>query len=164
LADLFARFSPEAVLVFERADEEARRLNHTYIGTEHLLLGLARQDGGSVAQVFDSLGVTLDGVRSKVLFIVGQGDRAVSGKIGLTPRAKKVIALAVEEAGAHGHETIGAEHVLLGLIREGGGIGAGILSSASLDRVRAEIEQLLQPDGGSESGPDDGDRDESGTP
>ena len=128
MADLFARFSPETVLVFQRADEEARRLNHNYIGTEHLLLGLARQDGGAVAQVLGDLGVTLDQVRSSVLFIVGRGDRAVTGQIGLTPSAKKVITLAVEEARTHGHEMIGAEHVLLGLIGEGSGIGARILS------------------------------------
>ena len=155
MADLFARFSPETVLVFQRADEEARRLNHNYIGTEHLLLGLARQDSGAVAQVLGDLGVTLDQVRSSVLQIVGQGERAVTGKIGLTPRAKKVITLAVEEARTHGHEMIGAEYVLLGLIGEGGGIGARILSSASLDRVRAEVEQILRDSGGPEGGADE---------
>jgi ATP-dependent Clp protease ATP-binding subunit ClpC len=155
VADLFARFSPEANLVFQRSQEEARRLNHNYIGTEPLLLGLARQDGGPVAQVFDTLGVYLAGVRSSVLQIVGRGDRAVTGQIGLTPRAKKVITLAVEEARTHGHEMIGAEHVLLGLIGEGGGIGARILSSASLDRVRAEVEQILRDSGGPEGGADE---------
>src|SRR5204863_869844 len=119
--------------------------NHNYIGTEHLLLGLVREGEGVAAKVLSNLGVELNKVRSAVEFIIGRGDRAVLGEIGLTPRAKKVIELAVDEARRLNHHYIGTEHLLLGLVREGEGIAAGVLESlgVNLERVRAETTRIL---------------------
>src|SRR3989304_957129 len=139
MADRFDKFTERARRVLTLAQEEALRFNHNYIGTEHLLLGLVREGEGVAAKVLANLGVELNKVRSAVEFIIGRGDRAVMGEIGLTPRAKKVIELAVDEARRLGHHYIGTEHVLLGLVREGEGIAAGVLESlgVSPDKGRA---------------------------
>ena len=145
MADRFDKFTERARRVLTLAQEEALRFNHNYIGTEHLLLGLVREGEGVAAKVLANLGIELNKVRSAVEFIIGRGDRAVMGEIGLTPRAKKVIELAVDEARRLGHHYIGTEHLLLGLVREGEGIAAGVLESlgVSLDKVRAEVTRIL---------------------
>ncbi len=145
MADRFDKFTERARRVLTLAQEEALRFNHNYIGTEHLLLGLVREGEGVAAKVLGNLGVELNKVRSAVEFIIGRGDRAVMAEIGLTPRAKKVIELAVDEARRLGHHYIGTEHLLLGLVREGEGIAAGVLESlgVSLDKVRAEVTRIL---------------------
>ena len=132
------------------AQEEAQRFNHNYIGTEHLLLGLVREGDGVAAKVLSNLGVELNKVRSAVEFIIGRGDRIVLGDIGLTPRAKKVIELAVDEARRLNHHYIGTEHLLLGLVREGEGIAAGVLESlgVNLEKVRTQTIQVLSQSGG----------------
>ena len=152
MADRFDKFTERARRVLTLAQEEAQRFNHNYIGTEHLLLGLVREGDGVAAKVLANLGVELSKVRSAVEFIIGRGDRAVLGEIGLTPRAKKVIELAVDEARRLNHHYIGTEHLLLGLVREGEGIAAGVLESlgVNLERVRAETTRILsqtQPQG-----------------
>ncbi|HUZ78637.1 MAG TPA: ATP-dependent Clp protease ATP-binding subunit [Chloroflexota bacterium] len=136
------------------AQEEAQRFNHNYIGTEHLLLGLVREGEGVAAKVLGNLGVELNKVRSAVEFIIGRGDRMVVGEIGLTPRAKKVIELAVDEARRLGHHYIGTEHLLLGLVREGEGIAAGVLESlgVNLEKVRTQTIQVLSQTGGATHG------------
>jgi ATP-dependent Clp protease ATP-binding subunit ClpC len=144
----FDRFTDRARTVLTLAQEEAQRFNHNYIGTEHLLLGLVREGEGVAAKVLSTLGVDLTKVRSAVEFIIGQGEQRVSGEIGLTPRAKKVIELGVDEARRLGHHYIGTEHLLLGLIREGEGIAAGILESlgVNLQKARSEvIKELTRP-------------------
>ena len=132
--------------MLQLAQEEAQRFNHNYIGTEHILLGLVREGDGVAARVLDNLGIELPKVRSAVEFIIGRGDRMVMGEIGLTPRAKKVIELAVDEARRLNHHYIGTEHLLLGLVREGEGIAAGVLESlgVSLEKVRAQVIQVLK--------------------
>ncbi len=150
--DRFEKFSERARAVLTLSQDEAQRFHHNYIGTEHLLLGLIREGEGVAAQVLISLGFELDKVRSAVEFIIGRGDRMVLGEIGLTPRLKKVIELAVDEARQLNHDHIGTEHLLLGLIREGQGIAAGILThgDVSLDRVRTQVMHTLRrpPAGG----------------
>ena len=145
MADRFDKFTERARRVLTLAQEEAQRFNHNYIGTEHLLLGLVREGDGVAAKVLSNLGVELNKVRSAVEFIIGRGDRQSSGEIGLTPRAKKVIELAVDEARRLSHSYIGTEHVLLGLVREGEGIAAGVLESlgVNLERVRGETTRIL---------------------
>jgi ATP-dependent Clp protease ATP-binding subunit ClpC len=145
----FDRFTERARKVLTLAQEEAQRFNHNYIGTEHLLLGLVREGDGVAAKVLSNLGVELQKVRSAVEFIIGRGERTVSGEIGLTPRAKKVIELAVDEARRLGHHYIGTEHLLLGLIREGEGIAAGVLESlgVNLEKVRTEVIKVLTQTG-----------------
>jgi len=157
MADRFDKFTERARRVLTLAQEEALRFNHNYIGTEHLLLGLVREGEGVAAKVLANLGVELNKVRSAVEFIIGRGDRAVMGEIGLTPRAKKVIELAVDEARRLGHHYIGTEHLLLGLVREGEGIAAGVLESlgVSLEKLRAEVTRILSqsmPQGASQGG------------
>ncbi len=127
------------------AQEEAQRFQHNYIGTEHLLLGLVREGEGVAAKVLEDLGVELIQVRSAVEFIINRGDRIVVGEIGLTPRAKKVIELAVDEARRLNHHYIGTEHILLGLVREGEGIAAGVLESqgVNLEKVRTGTLKVL---------------------
>lgn len=144
--DRFNRFTERARKVIQLAQEEAQRLQHNYIGTEHLLLGLVREGEGIAAKVLINMGVDLDKVRSAVESIIGRGDHVVLGEVGLTPRAKKVIELAVDEAQRLNHHYIGTEHLLLGLLREGEGIGAGVLESfgLSLEEVRAKIIQALE--------------------
>src|SRR6266704_1753146 len=143
--DKFGKFTERARKVLSLAQEEAQRFQHNYIGTEHLLLGLVREGEGVAAKVLNNLGVDLNKVRSTVEFIIGRGDRIVPGEIGLTPRAKKVIELAVDEARRLNHHYIGTEHLLLGLLREGSGIGAGVLEDlgVSLNRARHEVMQAL---------------------
>ncbi len=141
----FEKFSERARRVLSLAQEEAQRFNHNYIGTEHILLGLVRETDGVAAKVLSSLGVELNKVRSAVEFIIGRGERASGGDIGLTPRAKKVIELAVDEARRLSHHYIGTEHLLIGLMREGEGVAAGVLESlgVNLDKVRAETNRIL---------------------
>jgi len=137
------------------AQEEARTLNHNYIGTEHILLGLIHEGEGVAARSLDSLGVSLEAVREQVEEIIGQGGQAPSGHIPFTPRAKKVLELSLREALQLGHNYIGTEHILLGLIREGEGVAAQVLSKlgADLSRVRQQVIQLLSGYSGSGSGP-----------
>ncbi|MSQ12705.1 MAG: ATP-dependent Clp protease ATP-binding subunit [Dehalococcoidia bacterium] len=146
MASRFEKFSERARRVLSLAQEEAIRFNHNYIGTEHILLGLVRETEGVGARVLGNAGVDLGNVRSAVEFIIGRGERPVSGEnIGLTPRAKKVIELAVDEARRMGHHYIGTEHLLIGLMREGEGVAAGVLESlgVSLEKVRAETQRIL---------------------
>ena len=144
--DRFARFTVRAKRVLSYSQEEAQRFQHNYIGTEHLLLGLVREQGGIAAHVLHNLGVELNKVRSAVEFIIGRGDRIVLGEIGLTPRAKKIIELAADEARLLNHSYIGTEHLLLGLVQEGQGIAVGVLESlgAETERVRQETIRLLK--------------------
>ena len=152
VVDRFDRFTKRARQVLILAQEEAQRFQHNYIGTEHLLLGLVREGEGVAAQVLVNLGVELDKVRRAVESIIGRGDRVVLGEVGLTPRAKKVIELAVDEARRLNHRFVGTEHLLLGLIREGEGIAAGILESLSLqlEQVRTETLRVLNQHKGQE--------------
>src|SRR5947199_8327091 len=145
MADRFDKFTERARKVLQLAQEEAQRFNHNYIGTEHLLLGLVREGEGVAARVLSNLGVELNRVRSAVEFIIGRGDRMIVGEIGLTPRAKKVIELAVDEARRLGHHYIGTEHLLLGLVREGEGIAAGVLErlGVNLENVGTRTIQVL---------------------
>jgi len=153
MSDRFDKFTERAKKVLVLAQEEAQRFNHNYIGTEHLLLGLVREGEGIAAKVLSNLGVELNKVRSAVEFIIGRGDRMVIGDISLTPRAKKVIELSVEEARRLNHNHIGTEHLLLGLVREGEGIAAGVLESlgVNLEKVRSQVIQVV-----SQSGPGTG--------
>ena len=145
MASRFEKFSEKARRVLSLAQEEAQRFNHTYIGTEHVLLGLVRETDGVAAKVLTNLGVELPKVRSAVEFIIGRGERASTGEIGLTPRAKKVIEIAVDEARRLNHNYIGTEHLLIGLMREGEGVPAGVLESlgVTLDKIRAETSRIL---------------------
>lgn len=135
------------------AQEEAQRFNHNYIGTEHILLGLVRESEGVVARVLVNLGIDLNKVRAAVEFIIGRGEKPVQGEIGLTPRAKKVIELAVDEARRMNHSYIGTEHLLVGLLREGEGVASGVLESlgVTLDKVRAETHRVLSQNAPSSS-------------
>ena len=144
-ADRFDRCTDRARKVLTLAQDEAQRFNHNYIGTEHLLLGLVREGEGVAAKVLENLSVELAKVRQAVEFIIGRGERPVVGDIGLTPRAKKVIELAIDEARRLGHNYIGTEHLLLGLVREEGGIASGVLESlgVSLEKVRHEVVRVL---------------------
>jgi ATP-dependent Clp protease ATP-binding subunit ClpC len=152
--DKFEKFTERARKVLSLAQDEAQRFNHNYIGTEHLLLGLVREGDGVAAKVLANLGVELNKVRSAVEFIIGRGDRIVLGEIGLTPRAKKVIELAVDEARRLNHHYIGTEHLLLGLVREGEGIAAGVLESlgVNLEKVRTQTIQVLSQSGNQHEG------------
>src|SRR5579875_946671 len=145
----FDRFTERARKVLSLAQEESQRFNHNYIGTEHILLGLVREGEGVAAKILANLGVELTKVRTAVEFIIGRGERPPQGEIGLTPRAKKVIELAVDEARRLGHHYVGTEHLLLGLIREGEGIAAGVLESlgVSLEKVRAQVIKVLTQTG-----------------
>jgi ATP-dependent Clp protease ATP-binding subunit ClpC len=160
---LFERFTDRARRVVVLAQEEARLLNHNYIGTEHILLGLIHEGEGVAAKALESLGISLEAVRSQVEEIIGQGGSSPSGHIPFTPRAKKVLELSLREALQLGHNYIGTEHILLGLIREGEGVAAQVLVKlgADLSRVRQQVIQLLsgypgtqgqQPSGGEKAG------------
>jgi ATP-dependent Clp protease ATP-binding subunit ClpC len=142
---MFERFTDRARRVVVLAQEEARMLNHNYIGTEHILLGLIHEGEGVAAKALESLGISLEGVRQQVEEIIGQGQQAPSGHIPFTPRAKKVLELSLREALQLGHNYIGTEHILLGLIREGEGVAAQVLVKlgADLNRVRQQVIQLL---------------------
>ena len=146
MSSRFEKFSERARRVLSLAQEEAQRFNHNYIGTEHVLLGLARDTEGVAAKVLANHNVELSKIRSAVDFIIARGDRPISDDmIGLTPRAKKVIELAVDEARKQGHHYIGTEHLLIGLMREGDGIGSNVLESLdlSLDTIREETQNVL---------------------
>ncbi len=142
---MFERFTDRARRVVVLAQEEARMLNHNYIGTEHILLGLIHEGEGVAAKALESLGISLEAVRAQVEEIIGQGQQAPSGHIPFTPRAKKVLELSLREALQLGHNYIGTEHILLGLIREGEGVAAQVLVKlgADLNRVRQQVIQLL---------------------
>ena len=156
-ADRFDRFTDRARKVLTLAQDEAQRFNHNYIGTEHLLLGLVREGEGVAAKVLENLNVELAKVRQAVEFIIGRGERPVIGEIGLTPRAKKVIELAIDEARRLGHTYIGTEHLLLGLVREEGGIASGVLESlgVSLEKVRHEVVRVLSQSSSPSQAPGD---------
>jgi ATP-dependent Clp protease ATP-binding subunit ClpC len=142
---MFERFTDRARRVMDLAQEEARMFSHNYIGTEHLLLGLVREGEGVAAQVLESLGISLEAVRQQVEEVIGLGQQVPSGRIPLTPRAKKVLELARREAFQLGHHYIGTEHLLLGMIREGEGVAAQVLAGlgADLNGVRQQVLRLL---------------------
>ena len=142
---MFERFTDRARRVVVLAQEEARMLGHNYIGTEHLLLGLIHEGEGVAAKALESLGISLEAVRQQVQEVIGQGQQAPSGHIPFTPRAKTVLELTSREARQLGHNYIGTEHILLGLIREGEGVAAQVLVKlgADLNRVRQQVIQLL---------------------
>src|SRR5213594_1524696 len=146
---VFERFTERARQVVVLAQDEARALKHNYIGTEHILLGLLREEEGLAARVLESLDITVEEVRDQVARIVGQGDEVTTGQIPFTPRAKKVLELALREALSLGHNYIGTEHILLGLVRENEGIANRILFrfEADADKVRNEIIRLLSGPG-----------------
>jgi len=162
---MFERFTDRARRVVVLAQEEARMLNHNYIGTEHILLGLIHEGEGVAAKALESLGIALEGVRAQVEEIIGQGQQSPSGHIPFTPRAKKVLELSLREALQLGHNYIGTEHILLGLIREGEGVAAQVLVKlgADLNRVRQQVLQLLSGYQGKETAAAEGGRSE-GTP
>jgi ATP-dependent Clp protease ATP-binding subunit ClpC len=145
MSSRFEKFSERARKVLTLAQEEAQRFSHNYIGTEHILLGLVREPEGVVPRVLVNLGIDLNKVRAAVEFIIGRGEKPIEGEIGLTPRAKKVIELAVDEARRMSHSYIGTEHLLVGLLREGEGVASGVLESlgVTLDKVRAETQKVL---------------------
>ncbi|MFA5368152.1 MAG: Clp protease N-terminal domain-containing protein, partial [Dehalococcoidia bacterium] len=145
MSSRFEKFTERARKVLTLSQEEAQRFNHNYIGTEHILLGLVREGDGVAAKVLVSLGLELDRVRQAVESSMGKGERTVSGEVGLTPRAKRVIELAVDEARRLHHNYIGTEHLLLGLLREGEGIAASALEGlgVTLEKARAETVRLL---------------------
>jgi ATP-dependent Clp protease ATP-binding subunit ClpA len=147
---MFERFTDRARRVVVLAQEEARMLNHNYIGTEHILLGLIHEGEGVAAKALTSLGISLEAVRQQVEEIIGRGQEALSGHIPFTPRAKKVLELSLREALQLGHNYIGTEHILLGLIREGEGVAAQVLVrlGADLNRVRQQVVHLVHSEKG----------------
>jgi ATP-dependent Clp protease ATP-binding subunit ClpC len=161
---LFERFTERARQVVVLAQEEARTLKHNYIGTEHILLGLLREEEGLAARVLESLDITTERVRSQVVRIVGSGEEVTSGQIPFTPRAKKVLELALREALSLGHNYIGTEHILLGLVRENEGVAARILLDfdADSDKIRNEVIRMLSGPGGRRQGGGGGGQAESG--
>jgi hypothetical protein len=144
-SDKFDKFTERARLALSLAQDEAQKLNHNYMGTEHILLGLVDEGQGLAVKMLLALDVQPNDVRANVMHIIGRGDRIVLGETGLTPRAKKVLELAVDEARRLNHHYIGTEHLLLGLIREGEGIAAGVLESlgVSLERARNALTDML---------------------
>jgi ATP-dependent Clp protease ATP-binding subunit ClpC len=147
---MFERFTERARQVVVLAQEEARILKHNYIGTEHILLGLLREEEGLAARVLESLHITVEEVRAQVARIVGQGDEVTAGQIPFTPRAKKVLELSLREALGLGHNYIGTEHVLLGLLREGEGVAVRILAGfTDPERIRQELLSTLMGESGS---------------
>ena len=145
MSSRFEKFTERARKVLTLSQEEAQRFNHNYIGTEHILLGLIKEGDGVAVKVLTGLGVELEKIRQAVEASIGRGESTVSGEIGLTPRAKRVIELAVDEARRLHHNYIGTEHLLLGLLREGEGVAAGVLEGfgITLEKVRAEVVRLL---------------------
>src|SRR5690348_7229740 len=154
LRDMFERFTERARQVVVLAQDEARALKHNYIGTEHILLGLLREEEGLAARVLESLDITVEEVRAQVARIVGQGDEVTTGQIPFTPRAKKVLELALREALSLGHNYIGTEHILLGLVRENEGVAARILLDfdADAEKIRNEIIRMLSGPGRRQQG------------
>jgi len=144
---MFERFTERARQVVVLAQDEARIVRHNYIGTEHLLLGLLREDEGLAGRVLVDLGVSLEDVRAQVARIIGAGDEAATGQIPFTPRAKKVLELSLREAMALGHNYIDTEHILLGLLRENEGVAVRILLDLGVDaeKIRHEIVRKLGP-------------------
>jgi ATP-dependent Clp protease ATP-binding subunit ClpC len=142
---VFERFTDRARRVVVLAQQEARMLNHNYIGTEHILLGLLHEGDGVAAIALEALGVSLEEARREVETIIGHGQSAPTGHIPFTPRAKKVLELALKEALEIGHNYIGTEHILLGILREGEGVGAQVLEKlgASLEGVREKVIEIL---------------------
>ena len=142
---MFERFTDRSRRVIVYAQEEARLLNHNYIGTEHILLGLAHEGDGVAARALESLGISLEQIRQRVEEIIGAGTHPPKGHVPFTPRAKKVLELSLREARQLGHDYIGTEHILLGLVREGEGVAAQVLvrSGAELGTVREALVQLL---------------------
>jgi ATP-dependent Clp protease ATP-binding subunit ClpA len=143
---MFERFTERARRVVALAQEEARMLSHTYIGTEHILLGLLREGHGVAARALESPGISVEAVRQQIVELIGRGQQVPSGHIPFTPRAKMVLALSLREALQFGHEDIGTEHILLGLIRDGDGVAVQVLANlgADLNRTRQQVIQLLQ--------------------
>jgi ATP-dependent Clp protease ATP-binding subunit ClpC len=155
---MFERFTDRARRVVVLAQEESRMLNHNYIGTEHILLGLVHEGGGVAAEALTAMGIGLEAVREQVEEIIGQGQAAPAGHIPFTPRAKKVLELSLREALQLGHNYIGTEHILLGLVREGEGVAAQVLQKlgGDLNRVRqAVIRGLGEKGQGPSAGPQD---------
>src|SRR5438874_1566444 len=154
MGGLFERFTERARQVVVLAQDEARALKHNYIGTEHILLGLLREEEGLAARVLESLDITVEEVRAQVARIVGQGDEVTTGQIPFTPRAKKVLELALREALSLGHNYIGTEHILLGLVRENEGVAARILLDfdADAEKIRNEIIRMLSGPGRRQQG------------
>jgi ATP-dependent Clp protease ATP-binding subunit ClpC len=146
---VFERFTERARQVVVFGQDEARLLKHNYIGTEHILLGLLREEEGLAARVLESLDITVDEVRAQVARIVGEGDEVTSGQIPFTPRAKKLLELALRESQSLGHNYIGTEHILLGLVRENEGVAARILLDfdADAETIRNEIIRMLSGPG-----------------
>jgi excisionase family DNA binding protein len=144
--DRFDRFTERSRRVLTLAQEESARFNHNYIGTEHLLLGLLRETESVGARALASMGVEPEGVRSAIEAIVGRGQQTAMGEVGLTPRAKRAIELAVEEARRLGHHYVGTEHLLLGLVREGEGVAANVLGARGVDLepARRQVVQILK--------------------
>ena len=142
---MFEHFTERARHVVVLAQEETRTLKHDYVGTEHLLLGLLREERGVAARVLESLGVTVERVREQIVRLVGQGEEVTSGQIPFTPRTKRVLELAIRESGSLGRDEVDTEHVLLGLVRENGGVAARILLdfNASAEKVRDEVVRTL---------------------
>ena len=142
---MFERFTDRARRVVVLAQEEARMRNHSFIGTEHILLALIDEGDGTGVKALESLGISLDAVRQQVEEVIGQGQHAPSGHIPFTPRAKKVLEFSLRESRQFGHDYIATEHILLGLVREGGGVAAQVLVKlgADLNLVRHEVTQLL---------------------
>ena len=162
---MFGRFTERAQKVLVLAQEEARRFHHTFVGTEHILLGLVREGEGIAAKVLLSLGVELDSVRSEIEKLIGKGDqRSVPQGVNYTPRAKKVIELAIEEGQNLGHNYVGTEHLLLGLIREGEGIAAQVLTNLGVDLVRGRKSVLSLLGNGDEHIPEESTKNVSSTP
>lgn len=155
MSERFDKFTEGARKVLQLAQEEATRFKHNYIGTEHLLLGLTRETDGLAARVLHELGVDVNKVRSAAEFITGKGEQSVRGDVGLTPRAKKVIEYSVDEARRLRHDYIGTEHLLLGLLREGEGVAAGVLESLGvlLDVARGAVIRALEAEANAGPGP-----------
>ncbi len=168
MASRFDKFTERARKVLALAQEEAQRFNHSYISTEHILLGITSEGSGVATKVLQNLGVELDKIRTAVEFVIGRGESKSQGEVGLTPRAKKVIELSVDEARHLNHNYIGTEHLLLGLLREGEGVAAGVLESlgVSLEKARAEVLRFLSeglPQGKATAGAGSGTRSAAGT-
>jgi ATP-dependent Clp protease ATP-binding subunit ClpA len=142
---VFERFTERARQVIVLAQDEARALKHNYIGTEHILLGLLREEEGLAARVLEAFGVTVEEVRAQVARVIGEGDESPTGQIAFTPRAKKVLELSLKEALTLGHNYIGTEHILLGVARENQGVAARILLDFDVDaeKIRNEIIRML---------------------
>ncbi len=149
LIEMFERFTDRARRVVVLAQEEARMLNHSHIGTEHILLGLIHEGEGVAAKALRELGISLEAARQQVEQMIGPGQQPPSGHIPFTPRAKKVLELALRETSDLGHNYVGTEHILLGLVREGEGVAVEVLAALGADRVRVrqQVVQLLYPSG-----------------